>query len=164
MSKKRKAHSTAPVAHAAPSPAPNWERAPQFGRRETLLRALRALNAFHPGPATIVETGTLRDDQPQACHGDGWSTVAWGWYAAQTGGRAVTVDNDPKAIAVARKHTRDYAGSIEYAAVESLRSSSAGRRGSAVPSICSTLTASTIPNGSAASATTSPKPRPRCRC
>jgi hypothetical protein len=54
----------------------NWEQAPEFGRRETLLRTLRHLHRWHPRRACVVETGTLRNEA--AREGDGWSTVAWG--------------------------------------------------------------------------------------
>src|SRR6266852_4177820 len=90
----------------------NWEEAPEFGRRETLLRALRHLYQLYPRHACIVETGTLRNDA--AREGDGWSTVAWGWYCAQTGGKAVTVDINPDALAVCRRLTAPYAAALEY--------------------------------------------------
>jgi len=76
----------------------DWNSAPAFGRRETLLRTLQKLAEVHPGPVCLVETGTLRDDNPRALAGDGWSTLAFGWYAAQTGGRLYTVDCDPAAL------------------------------------------------------------------
>src|SRR5437870_3328975 len=71
---------------------PNWDEAPPFGRRETLLRTLRRLHELSPGPSCIVETGTLRDDTPSGRDGDGWSSVAWSWYCSQTGGKLFTVD------------------------------------------------------------------------
>src|SRR5690242_3337215 len=60
----------------------NWDEAPEFGRRETLLRTLRYLHRLRRGPVTIVETGTLRNDTASGREGDGWSTVAWGWYCS----------------------------------------------------------------------------------
>src|ERR1051326_3989149 len=89
--------------------APCWAAAPAFGRRETLLRTLRLLHLLHSESQTIVETGTLRDDRDQARNGDGWSTLAWGWYASQTNGRIATIDIDPDAIEVCRKRTQPYA-------------------------------------------------------
>ncbi len=65
----------------------DWNSAPEFGRRDTLLYALRRCNQVLDKPAVIVEIGTSRDERPEACDGDGWSTRAWGWYAQQTGVR-----------------------------------------------------------------------------
>jgi hypothetical protein len=97
-----------------------WDEAPAFGRRETLLRTLRRLVEIRPGPACIVETGTLRNDGSGGCSGDGWSTVAWAWYAAQTGGKVYTVDVSADALAVCRGMTAACAGSVEYVHANSL--------------------------------------------
>jgi predicted O-methyltransferase YrrM len=99
---------------------PNWDSAPDFGRRETLLRALRRLYHLQPGPVNIVETGTLRDDSANGRGGDGWSTVALGWYCTQVGGRLVTVDIDPANLEVSRRVTAPYASAIEYVCAHSL--------------------------------------------
>jgi glycosyltransferase involved in cell wall biosynthesis len=106
---------------SADRPEIQWGQAPEFGRRETLLRALRRLHQLCPGPACIVETGTLRDASPRARTSDGWSTVAWGWYAAQTGGKAYTVDLDPQNMEVCRRVTAAYASGLEYVVADSLR-------------------------------------------
>lgn len=98
---------------------PAWEEAPTFGRRETLVRTLRRLYELYPGPACIVETGTLRNDSPGGCSGDGWSTIAWGWYSARTGGKAYTVDVDGGALSVCRRMTADYAPFLEYVHADS---------------------------------------------
>jgi hypothetical protein len=90
----------------------NWDKAPEFGRRETLLRTLRHLYQLYPRGACIVETGTLRNEA--AREGDGWSTVAWGWYCQETGGTAYTVDINPDALAVCRRLTAPYAAALEY--------------------------------------------------
>jgi hypothetical protein len=90
----------------------NWLEAPEFGRRETLLRTLWHLNRCYPRRACIVETGTLRNEA--ALTGDGWSTVAWGWYCSQTGGKAYTVDIDAGNLEVCRRITAPYAAAIEY--------------------------------------------------
>jgi hypothetical protein len=82
---------------------------------------LRRLRQLCPGPACVVETGTLRDDSPRAQNGDGWSTVAWGWYCAETGGRAYTVDIDARNLEVCRRVTAPYAHAIEYVAADSLQ-------------------------------------------
>ena len=96
----------------------NWEEAPEFGRRETLLRTLRHLHQLYPRHARIVETGTLRNEA--AREGDGWSTVAWGWFCAQTGGKAYTVDINPDALVVCRRLTAPYAAALEYVTSDSV--------------------------------------------
>lgn len=100
---------------------PDWDAAPRFGRRETILRTLRLLHEISPGPACIVETGTLRNDSPSGPDGDGWSSVAWGWYSSQTGGRFYTVDCDAGNLAVCRRVTAEYAGVIEYVEADSVQ-------------------------------------------
>jgi hypothetical protein len=94
--------------------APDWEAMPETGRRETLLRALQRLWEARPGPAVIVETGTLRSDSPSARSGDGWSTLAWGWYCPETGSRAWTVDVNRDHLEVCRRLTREYAPWLSY--------------------------------------------------
>src|SRR5579862_6331625 len=98
----------------------DFSTAPSIGRRDSIIRALRRLHQICPGPATIVETGTLRDDREIARQGDGWATLAWGWYAAQSGGKAVTVDLDPEAIKVCKRVTAEYAKSLEYVIADSV--------------------------------------------
>jgi predicted O-methyltransferase YrrM len=98
----------------------DWDQAPLFGRRETLLRTLRRLAEIRPGPACIVETGTLRNDGAGGCSGDGWSTIAWAWYSAQTGGKAYTVDVNAEALAVCRRMTDGYAAALDYVHANSL--------------------------------------------
>ncbi len=93
---------------------PGWEAAPPFGRRETLLAALRKLWQMHPGPVNIVESGTLRNGSESGRTGDGWSTVAWGWYSHETGGKAWTVDVSRENLAVCREVTAPYSGHLEY--------------------------------------------------
>ena len=102
------------------SRTPDWNQSPDFGRRDTLLRTLQRLNQLYSGPVCIVETGTARDERPQARTGDGWSTIAWGWYASEVGGRVVTIDINPEAIAACRRLTAPYAEAIDYIETDSL--------------------------------------------
>jgi len=76
---------------------PYSQSAPQSGRSSTILSALHLLSRLGTTKLVIVEIGTARDERPEACNGDGWSTCAWGWYAGQTGGSVCTVDIDPEA-------------------------------------------------------------------
>jgi hypothetical protein len=76
------------------------------------------LNRLYPRGACVVETGTIRSEA--GLSGDGWSTIAWGWYCAETGGRAVTVDIDPNHLEVCRRLTERYAAAIEYVHADSL--------------------------------------------
>jgi hypothetical protein len=99
---------------------PDWNDVPDFGRRHTLLRALRRLHTLRPGPVCIVETGTLRDASAGGRVGDGWSTVAWRWYCSQVGGRVYTVDLDAGNLDVCRQVTSPYAPFIEYVHSDSL--------------------------------------------
>jgi hypothetical protein len=98
---------------------PDWNNAPPFGRRDTLIATLKRLYALYPGPSTFVETGTARDENSR--DGDGWSTVAFGWYCSETGGRCWTVDISPQSLAVSRRLTEPYAAAIEYVEGDSPR-------------------------------------------
>lgn len=99
---------------------PDFEDAPTFGRRETLLLALRRLQELCPGPVLIVETGTLREDSERACGGDGWSTVAFGWYASAAVGELISIDVDPAALEVCRNKTRPFGPAIRYVCEDSV--------------------------------------------
>ncbi len=99
---------------------PDWMEAPESGRRATLVAALRRLWEVHPGPARIVETGTLRDEAPRARESDGWSTLAFGWYAARTGGRLTTIDVSEAAMETCRRVTAEYAPAIDYVVGDSV--------------------------------------------
>jgi len=99
---------------------PDWSQAPQFGRRDTLLATMHRLHEIHPGPSCIVETGTLRSDGHNHLVGDGWSTIAWGWFADITGGACYTVDLNGDAIDVCCRMTAGYADSIGYVVADSV--------------------------------------------
>src|SRR5438128_335113 len=103
-----------PELSSGPRTEPNWEQAPESGRRETLLRALRRLSEVRAGPVCIVETGTLRNETPTGCAGDGWSTITWSWYVSQVGGLVFTVDINAEALAVCRRLTAPYADRVRY--------------------------------------------------
>jgi hypothetical protein len=82
----------------------DWGSAPARGRGVALLRALRRLHRVGGGAATLVETGTLRDERVEAATGDGWSTLVWAWYAQQTGGLVYTVDVDERNLNSPARH------------------------------------------------------------
>jgi glycosyltransferase involved in cell wall biosynthesis len=96
---------------------PNWSALPDFGRRDSLLRAMRRAAEICPTP-TIVETGTIRTREGR--DGDGWSTVAWAWLAHELGGRLWTVDLDPAAHAVSRDLTARWSAVVEHVEADSV--------------------------------------------
>jgi hypothetical protein len=100
----------------------DWDALPDGGRRETFLRALRTLHDViaRGRKVCIVETGTARGTSAESRSGDGWSTVTWGWYCSQAGGRVYSIDIDPKAIETSRELTREYADYLEYVQSDSL--------------------------------------------
>lgn len=76
---------------------------PETGQRESLELALRCLTGICPFTPVIVETATLRNESPRGRHGDGWSSLAWSWFAARTGGTFPTVDIDPDCLDACRR-------------------------------------------------------------
>jgi glycosyltransferase involved in cell wall biosynthesis len=100
---------------AAPGafPEPDWDRAPQFGDRASLLGALRRLHTLRPGAPRILQIGTIRDATPAGAWVDGWSTVAWAWYAAETGGRVWTVDLRREDLDVCQRVVSRYGHAVE---------------------------------------------------
>lgn len=102
------------------SAEPDWSTAPVFSRRESILSTLRHLSSLVASQATIVETGTLRNMGDNGFVGDGWTTLAWGWYSRETEGRAYTVGIDAEALATCRKMTQDYATVLEYIEADSV--------------------------------------------
>jgi hypothetical protein len=124
--------------HTKPN-VPDWNSAPEFGRRESILTTLRTAYRMLDKPPLIVEIGTSRNESPAACGSDGWSTRAWGWYAtlgvwrsasgvtgegddgaAITCGHVITVDIDPNAIEACKRITAEWADVIEYVVSDSL--------------------------------------------
>lgn len=98
----------------------DFSDAPEFGRREGLERALGILHINRgPNPVTIVETGTTRGKLGGGIRGDGWATLAWGWYCKKYGGRTYTIDRNPSAIDNCRKITVQFSECIEYRLGES---------------------------------------------
>src|SRR5690349_13452496 len=97
-----------------------WEQLPETGRRESVGPALRRLAELWPEAPVVVETGTLRNESPRGRHGDGWSSLAWAWFAAQTGGTFYTVDIDPDCLDACRRVTAVYADHVQYHHTDSL--------------------------------------------
>jgi predicted O-methyltransferase YrrM len=89
--------------------------APESGRRDTIVAALRTLLRVTAGdPVKIVEVGTIRDSRLAGRTGDGWATAMWGWYVSRVGGKVISIDVDAKAIATARAVCSPYAEHIEF--------------------------------------------------
>jgi len=78
-------------------------------RYVSFLEALRLLG--ESGGKTIVETGTIRmvDDW-----GAGYSTFIFGKYCSLTGAELHTIDIDPRALAVCKAATKEFAAHIRY--------------------------------------------------
>jgi len=78
-------------------------------RYPSFLEALRLLG--EAGGRTIVETGTIRmaDDW-----GAGYSTLIFGKYCSLTGAELHTIDIDPRALAICKAVTKEFAGRIRY--------------------------------------------------
>lgn len=91
----------------------DFSDAPEFGRTDGIRVALELLSRRDSPPA-IVETGTTRGDLGGGRKGDGWATLAWGWFCAKYGGEVHTIDLLPEAIEQARQITRDYQHVIRY--------------------------------------------------
>jgi predicted O-methyltransferase YrrM len=73
---------------------------PSTDRSATIRAALEAA----PDRPEIVETGTIRD--AAGWHTDGCSTVVFADWIARHGGRFVSIDIDPEAVATARRLLR----------------------------------------------------------
>ena len=87
--------------------------APQSGRRRTLVLALQALHERAPG-GLIVEVGTSRNPNRSAMLADGWATRVFAWYAEQTGGSVISIDNNPRAIQSAMRICGRYADRVRF--------------------------------------------------
>ncbi|MCL2782066.1 MAG: class I SAM-dependent methyltransferase [Actinomycetia bacterium] len=84
-------------------------------RYTTMRRALDELHARHPDNATIIEVGTLRDNNV----GGGHSTFKFGEYLAQFGGILHSVDISAKAVEFSQRASADYLPWIEHHVADS---------------------------------------------
>jgi hypothetical protein len=91
----------------------DWTLAPESGRRDTLIAALKRLHEIEPG-GRIVEIGTSRNASDAALQSDGWATRMFGWYALQSGGSVVSIDPNPRAIRNACLICADYGALIDF--------------------------------------------------
>lgn len=96
----------------------NWDAAPPFGRKGTIQKTLQRLYEICPQHARVLETGTIRSEGLLV--GDGWSTVAWGWFCSQTDGKLWTVDINGDFMKTSRWATAPYAPWIEYVVSDSV--------------------------------------------
>lgn len=92
----------------------DWADAPEFGRSATLMPAIDALDMIKSSDVVIVETGTTRGKLGGGVVGDGWATVAFGWYCRKYGGEVYTVDILEEAIEECKKITEEYEDVINY--------------------------------------------------
>ncbi len=91
-----------------------WREAPEFGRTESLKDAIDLLHSFGKESVTIVETGTTRGSLGGGVVGDGWATLAFGWYCKRHGGEVYTIDILEEAIDECKKITEPYKDVINY--------------------------------------------------
>jgi len=92
----------------------NWNDAPKFGRSESLKLVLETLHAFKKEGVIIVETGTTRGSLGGGIVGDGWATLAFGWFCKKYGGEVYTIDILEEAINECKTITASYAEVINY--------------------------------------------------
>lgn len=86
-------------------------------RAVTQQVALGVLNQFTHTP-TILETGTIRRHNDW---GAGMSTLLFGWYVKEFGGRVITVDVDAANIQTCKEATHRFAEYITYVVSDSCK-------------------------------------------
>lgn len=92
----------------------------QFGRYESFCNLFKEVHSMHGfSPVTIVETGTARSYQ--GMQGDGWSTVAFGWWAAKTKGKVYSIDISKENIEVSRNVADLYKENITWVIDDSVQ-------------------------------------------
>lgn len=84
-------------------------------RYPTFSKALKLLH--ERSGKNIVETGCVRLEEDW---GGGMSTVIFGRYCQEFGGRLTTIDNSEKAMLVCKAITEEFADSIDYVLDDSL--------------------------------------------
>ena len=93
---------------------------PKFGRTKSLIRCLTEFHNVNNGKFSIVEIGCIRGKNKGSQLGDGWSTLAFGWYCSNYNGQLYTIDNKQKAIDICKKVVSEYSSSIVYLCGDSL--------------------------------------------
>lgn len=86
-------------------------------RFHTMKKALELYSVGKRGEGIIVETGTTRMANDW---GAGMSTVVFGAWCKQYGGKTITVDLSPQNIETCKEITKDYSDTIEYVVSDSL--------------------------------------------
>jgi hypothetical protein len=92
---------------------PMWFRKQRFGRSAGFREVTRIVKRERIRDLTIVETGTLRCDQPAHMQGDGWSTLYFRGLIDRFGGTFFSVDIDPDHIATSRAVVTREFGNLE---------------------------------------------------
>lgn len=98
----------------------DFSDAPLFGREKGLKKSLEILHGLNKINIIIVETGTTRGVLGGGVKGDGWATLAWGWYCQKYGGKLVTIDYLNEAIENCKSITSKYAEHIDYVVNDSV--------------------------------------------
>lgn len=92
----------------------DYRGAPEFGRPDGIKPALTFVHNSGVYAPVIVECGTTRGTYGGGIVGDGWATLAFGWYARTYGGRVHTIDLSQRAVNESRRICGVYAPVIEW--------------------------------------------------
>lgn len=90
------------------------QRAPESGRRESLVRALELVHDLGQRSPLIVEVGASRNTRDRAMLNDGWATRVFAWYCDQQGGNVITIDPAAKAERATRKIVGDLSRHVTF--------------------------------------------------
>jgi hypothetical protein len=84
-----------------------------YGRREAFIKTMNLMGERFKNP-TIVEAGTLYQQNRRGWDGDGASTLVFGQYVQKYGGTLYTIDNEESHLEIAKQLTIDYKEHINY--------------------------------------------------
>ena len=84
-------------------------RGDSFSNTLSLLLDKNKLNYY-----TIVEIGTTRGGYGGGPNGDGWATLAWGWFVDKYGGEVHTIDIDKECLDQCKAITNRFSHKIQY--------------------------------------------------
>lgn len=92
----------------------------EFGRYESFCNLFTEVHKLYNfNPVTIVETGTARSYS--GMQGDGWSTVAFGWWASKTNSKVFSIDISHENIEISRNVADTYKDWITWITDDSVK-------------------------------------------